>query len=134
MGTAVGLGASVVIGFLASVVSFRGERNLKEGRSFLRGSGFSSGALLGVESGLCYDGVGGLGGFLWNLGLRRESPPRSGRYEGVSVVVRGVAEVPRLLRLPRVPCSPEGVWGAGRIAPPPALVFSSVGVFGASWA
>ena len=43
------LGASVVISFLASVVSFRGERSLKEGRPFLRGSWFSSGAFGGGE-------------------------------------------------------------------------------------
>ena len=86
------LGASVVIGFLTSGVSFRGERSLKEGRPFLRGSGSSSGALVEVESGLFYDGVCGLGGFLRTLGLRMEAPTRSGRHGAAWEVVRGWRE------------------------------------------
>ena len=41
---------------------------------------------------LCYDGVSGVARFPRSLGLQREAPPRSESYEGVSVVVRGVAE------------------------------------------
>ena len=43
-----------------------------------------------------------------------------------------VAGVLRPLRLPRVPCSPEGVGDVGRVAPPRTLVSSSDGVVGAS--
>ena len=47
-------------------------------------------------------------------------------YAEVSVVVRGVGEVPLLLRLLRAPCSPEVVVDVGRIAPPRGLISSSV--------
>ena len=47
------------------------------------------------------------------------------------MVVRGVAGVPRPLRLPRVPCFPEVVVGVEKVAPPRTLVSSSVGVVGA---
>ena len=94
--------------------------------------GFPRALLVGVESVFCYDGVDVVWIFLRSLGLRRKAPPRSGRYEGVSVVVLGVAGVPRHHRLPRVPCFPEGVGDVEKVAPPRTLVSSSVGVVGAS--
>ena len=80
---------------------------------------------------LCCDCVGGVGRVPLSLGLRMEAPPRSGGYGAAWKVVRVVAGVPRLPQHPRVPCSPEGVVGDVRIAPPRTLVSSGVGVFGA---
>ena len=65
-------------------------------------------------------------------GIAKGGSQRSEGYDGVSVVVRGVAGVPRPLRLWRVPCSPDGVGDVEMVAPPRTLVSSSVGVFGAS--
>ena len=123
----------VVTGFLASRCSFRGVRNLNEGRPFGRGSGFSAGASgCGVGSGPCCDGVGGGDRFPLSLGLRSEAPTRRESYEGVSVVIRAAAGALRLARHQQVPCSPEVVGNIVRVAPPRTLVSSDVGVFGAS--
>ena len=84
-----------------------------------------------MVGGGCCDGVGGYDRFPRRLRLRKEAPPRSEGYEVVSVVVRGVAGVPRPLRLPRVPCSPEVVGDVESVAPPRTLVSSSVCVVGA---
>ena len=48
------------------------------------------------------------------------------------MVVRGVAGVPRPLRLPRVPCFSEGVGDVEKVAPPRTLVSSSLSVVGTS--
>ena len=85
-----------------------------------------------MRSELCCDDVSGGGRFPQRLGLQREAPPRSESYKWVSVVVRGVAGVPLPLRLPLVPCSPDGVGDVEGVAPPRTLVSSSVGVVGAS--
>ena len=81
---------------------------------------------------LCYDGVSGVARFPRSLGLQREAPTRSESYEGVTVVVRVVAGVLRLLQLSRVPCFPGVVGDALKGASLRGLVSPNVGVFGAS--
>ena len=87
-----------------------------------------------VGNELYCDGVDGGGRFPLSRGLQREAPQRSENCDGVSVVVLGVAGVPRPLRLTRVQCSPDVVGDVERVATPRTLVSSSVGVVGASLA
>ena len=53
--------------------------------------GSHPGFLVEVGNELCCDGVGGGDRFPRRLGLRREALTRSEGYDGVLVVVRGVA-------------------------------------------
>ena len=106
--------ASVVTGFLAPEVSFRGDRSLKE-------------EVIGFV--FCYGGVGGDDRFPLSLGLRMEAPPLSGSYVVCEVVICWQAGIPRLSRHPVVPRSPGDVGIGVRAACPQTLV---VGVFGTS--
>ena len=89
--------------------------------------GSPRGFLVVVWIGLYCDGVGGDERFIQSLELRMEAPPRSGRYEGVGVCVRVVAEVPRPLLLLRVPCFPVGVGDVEMVAPPTDAGFFECG-------
>ena len=72
------------------------------------------------------DGVGGGGRFQLSRGLQREATPRSENYEGVSVVVLGLAGALRISRHQLVRCFPEGVEDGMLVAPPRTLVSSDV--------